>query len=725
MDPREPIVDAYTSQEYTKCLSLLEASPSEITSQTDMRILQASCLININGRSGEAHQILDKILELEPENGLAFYGKGLAFLKESNLEKSFENFNKAAELDTTGVISKAQIMKLKTEEMLKNKRTSNRLTGKQNKENAAPITCEICKRSFAQVFSLNRHKLIHSGERPHKCSLCNFGFVQKSDLQRHMSVHNENADFPCQSCEKKFKSKKNLSLHLMTHSVDRPFKCEICGKDFKYRRLMKLHQIIHSKRKKYNCDFCDKIFVTKPSLKAHVMMHINRKNKEGVRLSGVGGIVENFEVEEQKGQNLTDKLDITSNNPQAELKPEKSKKYSNKKLQKLETSNKNEAKEVKENVKKSRGRPPKNAKKLTNSQPQNQQVDTKIQTNLINKPETTQHSGEIQTLSTSLQNSPQAVRNSTRIQNRNSLGTKRNLIKTNPNSLTIRRESLNFDKNTANIQQKLTKVKNNLSHNQKAKQLAQRNGSNNKSITSSVSVNPDQLFSTSASSFSDLFPQISIISNNAQKSSESNIEAARFSLGNIELPSSLQIRPILSLQGSKIGSKGENSAQLKLIPPTRFINPNSPVTLSPMSTMMSTPQASIIPALADPRISAIFSNPQISVAITSTSSSTLNSNSKMNSNSSIIDSKWPIATTSEFQPHQEQQALIKDIKLEPMEVAENDQSNHDSLFSSENEHPSEWNLFFKSLMHDLTKMDERQRRKFKQKTFMLIDDILQ
>lgn len=132
MDQKEQIVTAYTNQKYSACLTLLKAAPYDITSSTDMRILQASCLINISGRTSEAHQILDKILQQEPTNGLAFYGKGLAFLKESNLEKSFENFTKAAELDKTGVISKAQVMKLRTEEMLKSRRISERLSRRKS-----------------------------------------------------------------------------------------------------------------------------------------------------------------------------------------------------------------------------------------------------------------------------------------------------------------------------------------------------------------------------------------------------------------------------------------------------------------------------------------------------------------------------------------------------------------------------------------------------------------
>ena len=375
-------------------------------------------------------------------------------------------------------------------------------------------------------------------------------------------------------------------------------------------------------------------------------------------------------------------------------------------------------------------------------------------------------------------NSPQALRNSARIHNRNLLGIKRNLIKTNPNSSRVRRNSLGFEKNTAKIALKLTKVKHNLSQMQKILSHSQQSevnqdnsinistGSLNSRIVSKnskkiqqnepKSSNSDEVFNNSGVNIEDLFPQITLLTNDNPKSVESNLGGSRFSIGNIELPPSLQIRPILGLEASKttnnsisgkkiatnstIGlnsgtkSASENVHQLasNLIPPTKFFTKDSlnSITLNPLTTLMSTPQSSIIPALSDPRISSIFTNPNISVAVTSTT----------NAISSAASSKWSgasnLSKSSEVQTQDSQNEEIPNqkVKMEPMDMLNCDQnnrmeaetsSNHDSLISSENEHQNEWNLFFKSLMHDLTKMDERQRRKFKQKTFVLIDDILQ
>lgn len=96
-----------------------------------------------------------------------------------------------------------------------------------SEESPKKFVCDICLvASFSKSFSLKRHKMLHSGERPHKCEQCQKTFVQKTDLKRHETTHSENKSFSCNvdGCGKKFKTKKNLSSHEHVHVDVRPCK---------------------------------------------------------------------------------------------------------------------------------------------------------------------------------------------------------------------------------------------------------------------------------------------------------------------------------------------------------------------------------------------------------------------------------------------------------------------------------------------------------------------
>ncbi|KAI1297297.1 Ras-responsive element-binding protein 1 [Halotydeus destructor] len=50
-------------------------------------------------------------------------------------------------------------------------------------------TCSICDKTLSSASSLDRHMLIHSGERPFKCRICNMAFTTNGNMHRHMRTH--------------------------------------------------------------------------------------------------------------------------------------------------------------------------------------------------------------------------------------------------------------------------------------------------------------------------------------------------------------------------------------------------------------------------------------------------------------------------------------------------------------------------------------------------------
>jgi len=56
------------------------------------------------------------------------------------------------------------------------------------KEIQKKYSCEFCHKRFPTPSKLNRHTLVHSGEKPYHCVLCNKGFTQKVHLNTHKKL---------------------------------------------------------------------------------------------------------------------------------------------------------------------------------------------------------------------------------------------------------------------------------------------------------------------------------------------------------------------------------------------------------------------------------------------------------------------------------------------------------------------------------------------------------
>ncbi|XP_063296223.1 zinc finger protein 770 [Pelobates fuscus] len=117
-----------------------------------------------------------------------------------------------------------------------------------------PAFCFGCQRFFATEDKRLHHECNFENATDgwklenQMCERCNKVFPSRSKLERHMLVHTGQKPFPCAQCGKSFRQKTHLQIHELTHVQEKPFQCSHCFKSFKTQGKLLKHEEVHTQQ---------------------------------------------------------------------------------------------------------------------------------------------------------------------------------------------------------------------------------------------------------------------------------------------------------------------------------------------------------------------------------------------------------------------------------------------------------------------------------------------
>ncbi|XP_041036253.1 zinc finger protein 148-like [Carcharodon carcharias] len=170
-----------------------------------------------------APQVLGKSRVLEGVEQL----DGKKQTEEDDLEKLRENENLLKLGENEELLKLRQheeLMKLREHEELMKKQKSKKIRtpskilvvgedGSFLVKSPKTHICEQCSAAFRTNYHLQRHILIHTGEKPFHCDECDMRFIQKYHMERHKRTHSGEKPYQCEYCLQYFSRTDRLLKH--------------------------------------------------------------------------------------------------------------------------------------------------------------------------------------------------------------------------------------------------------------------------------------------------------------------------------------------------------------------------------------------------------------------------------------------------------------------------------------------------------------------------------
>uniref|UniRef100_A0A182QIZ8 Protein krueppel n=1 Tax=Anopheles farauti TaxID=69004 RepID=A0A182QIZ8_9DIPT len=145
-----------------------------------------------------------------------------------------------------------------------------------------PYGCDVCGRRFLHRRQLATHETNHKTKRL-MCDECGRSFTNRRTYQNHLNRHAAIREglFKCELCNKSFGNRPRLERHRLVHTGERPYQCKYCTKTFSDRYRLEIHTEKHFKDMNCNCDVCGETFPGTKKLDDHrVEKHLRGQELE-------------------------------------------------------------------------------------------------------------------------------------------------------------------------------------------------------------------------------------------------------------------------------------------------------------------------------------------------------------------------------------------------------------------------------------------------------------